>query len=161
MPAIHCLTQIIKILRSRIGVNTRDVSRVSGGERIRLSKRRLATVAATAVLLASIVLVWAMIGGDDKPDITTDIPEQPDLNPDDGTDGGDSGDDGTDGGDQSTDDGDDQSDSGDDDTTGDDTGDEDQGDDERYREAEEQREAGEEEGIAPGLPEGRVLRGQR
>ncbi len=63
------------------------------------------------MLLLSIVVVLAMIGGNDKPDITTDIP-------DDGVDDG-GVDDGTGDDDQSTDDGDDQpSDSGDDDKTG-------------------------------------------
>ena len=104
-----------------------------GGERIRLSKRKLATVAATAVLLLSIVLVWSMIGGNDKPDITTDIPEQPDSNPDDGADDGDTG-----GDDQSSDDGDQSDGTGDDDAGDDDQSDEDQGDDDTGDEDDEQ-----------------------
>jgi hypothetical protein len=101
---------------------------VRGGERIRLSKRKLATVAATAVLLLSIVLLWSMIGGNDKPDITTDIPEQPDSNPDEGVDDGDTSD-GTGDDDQSSDDGDQSDDTGDDDAGDDDQSDDDQSDD--------------------------------
>lgn len=91
-----------------------DAEQDRGGERIRLNKRVLATVAAAAVLIMSIALVVSMIGGDDNPDITTDLPDEqlPDSNPEEGVDDGSnddgaSDDEGTGDDDQSSDDEDD------------------------------------------------------
>ncbi|UCE92302.1 MAG: hypothetical protein JSV90_03980 [Methanobacteriota archaeon] len=89
------------------------------------------------MLIISTVMVVSMIGGDDKPDITTDLPDagQPDSNPDDGGVNDGSIDDGASDeasgeDDQSTDDGDE--DESNDDESGDDEdeGDDDQPDDE-------------------------------
>jgi len=50
--------------------------RSDGGEYIRLSKRLFASAVVGAMLVISAVLVVSLIGGDDKPDITTDIPDE-------------------------------------------------------------------------------------
>lgn len=74
--------------------------RGDGGEYIRMSKRLLASSVVGAMLVISAVLVVSLIGGDDKPDITNDVPEEGDEQlPDDSQDDtpvDDSTDDGTD-----------------------------------------------------------------
>ncbi len=61
--------------------------RSDGGEYIRLSKRLFASAVVGAMLIISAVLVVSLIGGDDKPDITTEIPPEDEQLPDESQDG--------------------------------------------------------------------------
>ncbi|MGD9962597.1 MAG: hypothetical protein AB7S97_01665 [Thermoplasmata archaeon] len=50
--------------------------RSDGGEYIKLSKRLFASAVVGAMLILSAVLVVSLIGGDDKPDITNEMPPE-------------------------------------------------------------------------------------
>ncbi len=60
--------------------------RSDGGEYIRMSKRLFASAVVGAMLVISAVLVVSLIGGDDKPDITNDVPQEDEQLPDDSQD---------------------------------------------------------------------------